>query len=69
MERAFSPWLLLMDANPGLRPGLLSERAFSAPYADLNTVLRAEGPTHVSLGRSPRNCTHRRRRAESPHHT
>ena len=23
MERAFSPWFLFMDANPGLRPGLV----------------------------------------------
>jgi len=23
MERAFSPWFLLADANPGLRPGLI----------------------------------------------
>jgi len=23
MERAFSPWYLFVDANPGLRPGLV----------------------------------------------
>ncbi len=48
MERAFSPWFLHMDANPGLRPGLVLERAFSALDPDLNTVLRAEGSPNTS---------------------
>ena len=68
MERAFSPRFLLLHANLGLRPRLVSGRAFSAQYANLNKVLRAEGPPYNSLGRSPRNCAHRQRRAESPHH-
>jgi len=60
MTRAFSPWFLLMHANLGLRPRLGCERAFSALCADSVDVSRAEGPPHYSLGRSPRNCAHRR---------
>ncbi len=50
MERAYSPWFLLLHANLGLRPRLLLARAFSALHADLNAVVRAEGPPPISLG-------------------
>jgi hypothetical protein len=38
----FFSWAL----NLGLRPRLVWRRAFSAQYADLITVLRAESPCH-----------------------
>jgi len=42
---------------------------FQRSVVDLDAVLRAEGPPHCSLGRSPRNCVRSRRRAESPFHS
>src|SRR5512135_3095078 len=41
-------------SNLGLRPKLVSERAFSALHADLNFVSRAEGPIHTSLAQRAR---------------
>jgi hypothetical protein len=43
MLRAFSPWFLLLQADPGLRPGLVSGRASSATYANFN-----EAPQRVA---------------------
>ena len=50
MVRAFSPWFLLLQANPGLRTGLVLGRASSAIYADFNGAPQQVGEwPHVVL--------------------